>query len=140
MIYRYKNRKGKLPKRNFLLPVAEAIPRRGREWHTYIETWKRCDETPDTRAENYPLWRWHYNRNYNPERSTRFVEQRIRVYKSIKENGFKYDRWIIRAYPKPWNYVDSGHTRVSILRYLEPDAVVEVMEYGHPPSPIRGKP
>ena len=131
MIYRVTE--GKLPPRNFLLPVAEANPKRGRKWETYIKTWERCDENPDTRANDYKLWRWHYNRNYDPEWSVKFVESRIRTYKSIKENGFIYKGWIIRAYPPPWNFVDNGHTRVSILRHLEPDAVVEVAGYGHPP-------
>jgi len=129
----YRRTKGDLLPRNFLLPVAEANPKRGREWITYIKTWERCDENPDTRPNDYPLWRWHYNRNYDPEWSSKFVESRIKTYKSIKANGFIYQGWIIRAYGPPWNYIADGHTRISILRYLEPDAVIEVAGYDRGP-------
>lgn len=129
----YRFTKGKLPKKNFLLPVTEATPKRGRKWETYIETWKRYDRNPNTRVNDYALWRRHYNRNYISDDASRYVKRKIELYKSIKENGFKYEGWIIKVYPAPYNFVDDGHTQISILRHLEPDAVVEVMGIDHPP-------
>lgn len=124
---------GPLPPNYFMLPVAEANPAPGMKWQPWMETWKRCDLDPDTQPSDYPLWRFHYHKYYNPEAAVRFVEQKIALYKDIKQNGFKYKKYIIRAYGPPHNHLRTGHDVVSILRHLHPEAVIEVAGYTKPP-------
>ena len=136
MIYRFTE--GNLPPRNFLLPVAKANPERGYEWKPFADTWKRYDESPNTVPSDYPLWRWHYNRYYRPDKAVEYVEGAIATYATIKADGFNYTScrdWMVRAYGPPWNHVHIGHIIVSILRHLEPDAVIEVAGYTRPPGP-----
>ena len=127
--------KGKMPPRNFMLPVSKANPGPGQKWDPWMETWKRHDLDPDTKPSDYKLWRLHYHRQYNPEAAVRFVEQKIALYKDIKQNGFNYPAqgYIIRGYGPPWNYIRTGHDVVSILRHLHPEAVIEVAGYAKPP-------
>ena len=125
--------KGKLPPRNFLLPVSKAVPRPGLKWDSFMETWKQYDETPDKPIVGCALWISHYDIFYSPDRATRYAETRVQTYKSIKQDGFKYEGWIIRAYGPPWNHIADGHTRISILRHLKPDAVIEVAGYDRGP-------
>ena len=129
----YRRTTGTLPPRNFLLPVADANPERGIEWSHFIDTWKRYDLDPNTLPSDYPLWRWHYNKYYRPDKAVKYVEDAIATYASIKENGFTYEGRIVRAYGPPWNHVHIGHIIISILRHLEPDAVIEVVGYDKPP-------
>jgi len=124
---------GKMPPRNFMLPVTEANPKPGRRWDPYIETWRRYDLNPDTAPSDYPLWRYHYHKHYNPKQAVRYVQRKIETYADIKKNGFQYTGYIIRAYGPPWNYIDDGHTRISILRHLHPEAIIEVSGYAKPP-------
>jgi len=124
---------GKMPPRNFMLPVAEANPQPGMKWLPWEETWKRCDLNPDTAPSDYQLWRFHYHRHYNPDAAIRFVEQKIALYKDIKQNGLTYTGYIIRAYGPPYNHLRTGHDIVSILRHLHPEAVIEVSGYAKPP-------
>ena len=132
----YRRTTGSLPPRNFLLPVADAIPERGIEWSHFIDTWTRYDLDPNTKPSDYPLWRWHYNKYYYPDKSVEYVEDAIATYAAIKAGGFVYTdhrNWIMRAYGPPWNHVHTGHIVISILRHLEPDAIVEVAGYDTPP-------
>ena len=124
---------GKMPPRNFMLPVAEANPQRGKKWEHWEETWKRYDANPNTLPSDYPLWRLHYHRHYNPEAAVEYVKKNIALYEDIKQNGFNYTGFIIRAYGPPWNYIRTGHNIISILRHLHPDATIEVSGYAKPP-------
>ena len=112
---------GKMPPRNFMLQVAKANPKPGRRWDPYIDTWKRHDLDPDTEASGYPLWRYHYNKHYNPEQAVRYVQRKIETYTDIKKNGFKYTGYIIRAYGSPWNHIDGSLNSIFSRYFSNPD-------------------
>lgn len=96
-----------------------------------METWKMYDQKPDAPIESYPLYERYLYVTKSKEKARRGTLTRLKLYKDIRDNGYKPWRGPplrIHFHRDGRIWCNGGHHRISILKHLNPDTVVEVVD------------